>query len=574
MIRDEKSLPTAPTIHIQNGESIVQLHNVAGPKQSLPKNLDEAHLKKLNQEAPTAKHSMYIMMLVQNVDVDGMKLVVDFGEVPGTQPGPSAGVFSMSLNDDSVVISTNSAAAFGGGYNDVTAYHQQRVGRDGPKFALSVVRYNVLPNQRYPYNKPDLQALIEGTRDSDFNPYPLPINHITNGTQWINWGETLASRPDRIYSDGAIFPGEKLPRHPSPRTVEDCQQIIQYAIQNKLNVRVFGSNHSWAPLSSTAGVLVDNRQLNCIKPSPGFDPLNNGKEWPGYSMTINGEDKLADGKPTVSFPPGISTGDLERWIQHNGGYRMPTSTVEDVFTMGGILATGCHGTGKNNPNISDWVVAMEYVDWQGKLCKITRDSCPQEYLKKVQLRTGEEVELDHEDLFRAMLCNLGSFGIIWSYTMRIYAPAPVYLIAKTIPWKELFDDTDEARQNLADLQAKHETFECFYFPFRFTGKLFPVYEENPDLYVWLGDNKPPEGEVIYEPTDEEQFGADLTQHMGIFMLGKLFQNATAEPLLYAMMPYLASMMYLNLLLTVTPDNKPWSVARTDVPSNERKERNE
>ena len=65
-------------------------------------------------------------------------------------------------------------------------------------------------------------------------------------------------------------------------------------------------------------------------------------------------------------------------------------------------------------------------------------------------------------------------------------------------------------------------------------------------------------------SDEEMFGADLTQHMGIFLLSKLFANAAAEPMLYSLMPYLASMMFLNLLLTVDPKNDPcaWKVRVT------------
>ena len=148
---------------------------------------------------------------------------------------------------------------------------------------------------------------------------------------------------------------------------------------------------------------------------------------------------------------------------------------------------------------------MEFVDYEGNLQRISRTSCPPQYLKKVQLKEGDastEVQLDYEDVFLAMLVNLGTFGCIWSYTMRVYPPAPVYLIAKTIPWLELFDDTDVARENLAKLQAQYETFECFYFPFRFTGKLFPVYEENPDLYVWLGGTVAPKDVQVYEPTGQ------------------------------------------------------------------------
>ena len=99
---------------------------------------------------------------------------------------------------------------------------------------------------------------------------------------------------------------------------------------------------------------------------------------------------------------------------------MPTSTVEDVFTMGGILATACHGTGKLNPNISDWVIAMEFVDHEGKLQRISKKSVPEKYLQEVQIIAGKpNVKLTVEDIYRAMLCNLGAFGVIWSYTMRV-----------------------------------------------------------------------------------------------------------------------------------------------------------
>jgi len=401
-----------------------------------------------------------------------------------------------------------------------------------------------------------MDGLLDATKNSDFNPYPVPLNHVTDGTLWQNWGTTLSAKPDRIYSDGAIFPGDQKARYPSPRTLEDVQHIVEYAREHHLSIRVFGSNHSWAPLSHTNGVLVDNRMLNCNGPTAGFDPLKNGKSWPGYNMTLIKSNPEADGKPTVKFPPGISTGDLERWIDVEGcGYRMPTSTVEDVFTMGGILATACHGTGKFNPNISDWVIAMEFVDFEGKLRTISKKHVPEEYLKQVQLHHagGKLVQLTVEDVYRAMLCNLGAFGIIWSYTMRVYDPAPVYLRSYLMPWKELFDDTEAARTKFYELQKKHSTFEVFYFPFRFspTG-----YEKNPDAYVWLGDNTPPtDGTPVYEPTEDEMFGQDLLQHMGVFMLHKAFAAATSEPILYATMPYLASMMFLNLLLTKTKDGK-------------------
>jgi hypothetical protein len=478
IIRDVHTLPSVPVVTLEDEKLSAPMFNVAGKRADVPLSVESAASAALlqgNQTPDKPAHSYFMLVLLKDRDINHMQLVVDFGAVPGTTPGPGAGTFKLKLNDHSVVVSSDTAAAFGAHTNvdEANTYRKRHVGAKGPEFQISIVRYNVLGNKRYPY---DTEGLLEATRDSEFNPYPVPLNHVTKGSLWQNWGTTLSSKPNRIYSDDAIFPDENKPRHPSPRSMEDIRAIVAYARENKLNVRVFGSNHSWAPLSHTNGVLVDNRMINCTGPTAGFDPHRNGKSWPGYSMSLNKSDPEAGGHPTVEFPPGISTGDLERWIESHGGYRMPTSTVEDVFTMGGILTTACHGTGKNNPNISDWVTAMEFIDWEGKHQRISKKKVPEQYLTEVDVK-GNKVKLEVEDVYRAMLCNLGAFGVIWSYTMRIYEPAPVYLRAFLMPWKELFDDTDAARQRFADLQAKHSTFEVFYFPFRFdlTG-----YEKNPD----------------------------------------------------------------------------------------------
>jgi len=553
LLRDTRLLPTAPICSVEDEKLMAKMFNVAGKRADVPsavQNKANAAVVSSQPAADTTAHSYYMLVLVKDRDINHMQLVVDFGAVPG-HVGPGAGTFKLRLSDQSVVLSSDTAAAFGAYSNvdEANTYRTQSVGVDGPKFQISVVRYNVLGNRRYPY---DTDGLLEATRDSEFNPYPVPLNHITDGTLWQNWGTTLSSKPARIYSNDAIFPGEKQPRHRSPRTLDDLKAIVHYARENKLTVRCFGSNHSWAPLTHTNGVLVDNRLINCSEPTAGFDPKGTGKQWPGWAMTLNKSDPEANGQPTVEFPPGISTGDLERWLVAHGGYRMPTSTVEDVFTMGGILTTACHGTGKFNPNCSDWVVAMEFVDHSGQLQRITKRSVPAQYLQQVDIN-GQKVQLDVEDVYRAMLCNLGSFGIIWSYTMRVYEPAPVYLQAFLMPWKELFDDTDAARERFAALQAKHATFEVFYFPFRFN---LTGYEKNPDVYVWLGDTTPPtDGSPVYEPSDSEMFGQDLIQHMGVFMLHRAFAACTANPALAAGMPYLASMMFLNLLLTKTKDGR-------------------
>jgi hypothetical protein len=231
------------------------------------------------------------------------------------------------------------------------------------------------------------------------NPYPVPINHTDDGSMWINWAGTQAARPVRIYSDGAVWARKecvllwaadeknrsKLTRadqvsleekhrkqmevleavaHPSPRSVEDLKAIVAYAKQEGLRVRVYGCNHSFAPICGTNELLVDGRCINTLprvtgagsddepelQTACGSSSVSKYALWERYHMSVNPNDPLAAGftsSATATFSPGISTGDFERWIEtvHNEGaprgYKMPTSTVEDVFTVSNRHSLTC-----------------------------------------------------------------------------------------------------------------------------------------------------------------------------------------------------------------------------------------
>lgn len=195
IIRDKDRLPNVPRCTLQNEEMVAQMHNISGDSEGegdLPKQLVSEKTAALDREqaggSENAAHSFMMLVLLKDVDVSHTTLVVDFGHIPNEEPGPNAGTFKLPLSDSTVVLSSSTAMAFSPGESDGAAtYHKHRVGVDGPEFAMSVVRYNVFANERYPYNRQSLQALIEGTRNSDFNPYPKPLNHITDGTLWVNW---------------------------------------------------------------------------------------------------------------------------------------------------------------------------------------------------------------------------------------------------------------------------------------------------------------------------------------------------------------------------------------------------
>jgi FAD/FMN-containing dehydrogenase len=122
-------------------------------------------------------------------------------------------------------------------------------------------------------------------------------------------------------------------------------------------VRVFGSSHSWAHLVPTDGFLVDNRMI--------------GADGDRYVTRIDPADPVSGRAARVTVPPGITSRELELWLW-DCGYTLPVSSVEDCFTIGGMVATATHGAGQELPGLSDHVVGMTFVDGRGEVRRCRR----------------------------------------------------------------------------------------------------------------------------------------------------------------------------------------------------------
>lgn len=287
-------------------------------------------------------------------------------------------------------------------------------------------------------------------------PRRLPWVHATirvTREAWRNWSGELACRPRRLYCDDAGGPWR------SPRTLDDLRAIVRDARAEGARVRVFGSSHSWARLAPCDdGYMVDNRMI--------------GAEGSFYALRV--EPASADGarRARVTTPPGLLSGELERWLW-DMGYTLPTSAVEDCFTIGGMVATATHGSGIDVGTLSDHVVGMTFVDGLGEVRRWTRESA-----------TGDELG--------AIQCGLGCLGLVYDVTLEVEARAEVIFAARSVPYASLFADTDEARAALRELHTRHAWVEYFWWPFRFRG--LPVVsrpEINPEVWVITLDREVP-----------------------------------------------------------------------------------
>lgn len=84
----------------------------------------------------------------------------------------------------------------------------------------------------------------------------------------------------------------------------------------------------------------------------------------------------------------------------------------DIFQVhyGGVVATGCHGTGVNEKTVSDYVVGMEIAQIAADgTVSLVKYRCPDFWTDSKN--TKEE--------FAAVRCNLGLFGIITEITFKV-----------------------------------------------------------------------------------------------------------------------------------------------------------
>ena len=56
-----------------------------------------------------------------------------------------------------------------------------------------------------------------------------------------------------------------------------------------------------------------------------------------------------------------------------------------MFSFAGIAALGCHGSGKLHPPMADWVVAVEFLDADGQMQRVTREHCDPKFLSAIRV---------------------------------------------------------------------------------------------------------------------------------------------------------------------------------------------
>ena len=228
---------------------------------------------------------------------------------------------------------------------------------------------------------------------------PASITH-SRRRRWSNWAGTARCRPELTFE---------------PQRLEDLVQIVDFARATGRTVRAVGSGHSWSALVPTDGVLVSMRRLN------------------GVAMDLSDPSR-----PRVVVESGATVREVNDVLERHG-YALPLNVVLESVRLGGLIATGSHGSGWGNRTLSDLVSAIEFVTASGRLRRFERG-------------------VDTDEALNAARLALGMFGISYRITLDVRPTWTVRALDRRLPVAAVMD-------SLPDWVPAHDNLDLFWWPF-------------------------------------------------------------------------------------------------------------
>ncbi|XP_071149077.1 L-gulonolactone oxidase-like [Mytilus edulis] len=248
--------------------------------------------------------------------------------------------------------------------------------------------------------------------------------------RFVNWGKTQSME---VISS-------------SPTTKEELQKLVLAASEEGLSVRCAGRGHSWAPLFSDSNQLLIHVE----------DMKSDYKD--GSKIRISDREKRE-----VDIMTGATTEEFKNFqLEHK--VNIPGNVVLDCVHMVSVVATGCHGVGKDVQTPGDDLVRMRVIGSDGKLRTYTSDD---------------------KEMLKAISSNLGCFGVIFDMTIKVVPEVIVKVENRYEPLKELFSKPD----SLQNIFEENWSVQILWFPYNSLG-LFDYDPKDDELWIRVINKKP------------------------------------------------------------------------------------
>lgn len=226
---------------------------------------------------------------------------------------------------------------------------------------------------------------------------------------WRNWGRTAECRPQVAFL---------------PETLADLVEIVAEARASHRRVRVAATGHSWPALATTDDLLVITHHLD--------------------KATVNLDDQQ---QPLLVAEAGATNRQINDVLEQHG-LTLPFNVVLESVRIGGLVATGSHGSGWDTPTLSDLVEAIEVVNAAGDV-------------------VCYRVTTHGPAIMSAARLSLGLFGIIYRVYLRV---EPTYRVHQ----RDMHVPIAVMLSTIGELAPRHEAVDVYYWP----------YQKDVTLRVW------------------------------------------------------------------------------------------
>ncbi len=227
----------------------------------------------------------------------------------------------------------------------------------------------------------------------------------------------------------------------APRSLEELRNVVREAAKVG-RIRTVGNSFAWSQLVPTTDTLISLKHLTRL-------------------LEVNHT------SATVTLECGMSMRQLTR-VTEAYGFTLVSPTIFPRVAIGGALATGSHGTGNTVQTFSDNVVSMTVVNSSGDVV---------------------EIDATDGDVLEAARVAMGTFGVMYSVTLRVVPAFNVRVEVKTFPRRDILE-------HIPDILNTYEFVEMYWFPYTQTMWLMAADKttENSDrfgvrwfLQKWIKD---------------------------------------------------------------------------------------
>lgn len=214
--------------------------------------------------------------------------------------------------------------------------------------------------------------------------------------EFKNWAGNINIKPEFIHY---------------PTNEEEIREIILKAKEENLPVKVIGKGHSCNEIAVTKGHMISLKRYNKMIE---------------YSI----ENKK------IKVESGIEIGELNKKLDELG-LALPNQLSVSDLTIGGIISTGSHGSGKNYSIFSSHVLEIEMMIWNGDVLKLNRN--------------------ENQEIFQCALCSLGSLGILLRIELQVVEKYSLEFHQKILKFETILNC-------LKDLKEENEFFRVLWYP--------------------------------------------------------------------------------------------------------------